>query len=148
MLHRQDADLLASSWNQTLATSLDGAALLASPIPMQFIDSEPFLNSVQICDGTVTVLEQYIHEGGFRFGCSNGSFVNFGLKNVVASVRRGSTAGPARHARPIRRAVRDLARVLGADGGDLGIARRGRETARRVAASAARLRRGRRERRR
>jgi hypothetical protein len=77
------------TWNQKLAGDLDAASLLATPIPMRFVDSEPFGNSVEICDGNATITEAYLHASAFRFGCSNGSYVNFELKNVAVGTGVG-----------------------------------------------------------
>jgi hypothetical protein len=69
------------TWNQTLFSGLDGAALIQTPIPMSYIDKGIF-SDVTICDGTVTMLESYLHDGGFNFNCNNGSYVTFRLSNV------------------------------------------------------------------
>ncbi len=73
------------TWNNTLFTGLDGAALKATPIPMRYIDKGIF-SDVTVCDGNVNMLETYLHDGGFNFNCTNGSYATFRLTNVSRGV--------------------------------------------------------------
>jgi len=69
------------TWNDTLLTNLDGTALLGTTLGVDYEDSD--LDSPDlICRGTVTISPEYLHAGGFRFNCSNGSYARFTLKNT------------------------------------------------------------------
>lgn len=76
------------SWHQTLFAAVDGTALLAAPIAVTYTDKGLF-HDVDICHGTVSLIESYLHDGGFRFNCANGSYVHFALQNVA----RGTAIG-------------------------------------------------------
>lgn len=79
-------------WQQTLFSALDGALLLSTPLPVTYTDKGLF-HDVDICHGSVPLVERYLHDGGFRFNCNNGSYVSFSLKNVARGAATSDGGG-------------------------------------------------------
>jgi hypothetical protein len=75
------ADDASPTWNDTLLTGLDGAALLETPLSFDYEDSDLDSPDV-ICQGGVTLTAAELHDGGFRFDCNNGSYARFRLHNT------------------------------------------------------------------
>ena len=75
------SDDATPTWNDTLFTGLDGAALLQTPLSFDYEDSDVDSPDL-ICSGTVLITDAYVHDGGFRFDCSNGAYARFSLRNI------------------------------------------------------------------
>jgi hypothetical protein len=75
------SDDAAPTWNATLLTNLDGAALLTTTLGFDYEDSDLDAPDL-ICRGALIITPEELHAGGFRFNCSNGSWARFTLKNT------------------------------------------------------------------
>lgn len=77
----QQSDDSSPKWNQQLAGGLSGDELLAAPMAVSYEDSDVDSPDL-ICSGSVTVTPQFLHDGSFRFNCSNGAWARFSLQNT------------------------------------------------------------------
>jgi hypothetical protein len=75
------SDDATPTWNETLLTNLDGSALVQMPLAFDYEDSDVDSPDL-ICRGTLTLTPAWLHDGGFRFNCSNGSYASFTLRNT------------------------------------------------------------------
>ncbi len=76
------SDTHTPTWNQVLLSDLDGAALLSEPLAYRYEDSDLDSDDL-ICEGPLTLENEWVNKGGFSFRCSNGSYANFALHNTV-----------------------------------------------------------------
>lgn len=68
-------------WNQDLLADLSGDDLLTTTIALRYEDSDVDSDDL-ICNGFVTITPAELHDGGFVFSCSNGSYARFTLQNT------------------------------------------------------------------
>lgn len=75
------SDDWSPTWNDTLLTGLDGAALLATPLSFDYEDSD--LDSPDlICRTSFTLTAAQLHDGAFRVDCIDGAWARFTLRNT------------------------------------------------------------------